>query len=83
MEIPAVLTLEKLAVYQRFGGDIDAWARTSGPGDASGMTDQDWIQVDELRHALCPTNPRAPADDLQIALGLLMVVLVACGSRSR
>lgn len=47
-----MLTLEKLSVYRRFNGDIDAWARTSGPADPSGMTDGDWYLVDELRQAL-------------------------------
>ena len=47
-----MLTLDKLDVYRRFGGDIDAWARTCGSGDPSGMTDEDWFLIDELRQAL-------------------------------
>ena len=47
-----MLTLDKLAVYRRFGGDIDAWARSSKPGDPSAMTDGDWFLIDELRQAL-------------------------------
>jgi hypothetical protein len=46
-----MLTLEKLKVYTRFGGDIDGWAR-SRRDDGSGMTDADWFLIEELRQAL-------------------------------
>lgn len=49
---PAVLTLEKLRVYESFDGDIDGWARTSRPQNPAGMTDEDWFLIDELRQAL-------------------------------
>jgi len=47
-----MLTLEKLRIYRRFGGDIDGWARTRGRGDGSGMTDDDWSLIEELRQGL-------------------------------
>ncbi len=47
-----MLTLEKLETYQRFGGDIDGFARSHGRGDSSGITDEDWVLIDELRGAL-------------------------------
>jgi hypothetical protein len=47
-----MLTLEKLRTYRRFGGDIDGWARTHGRGDTSGITDDDWSLIDELRQGL-------------------------------
>lgn len=47
----ATLTLEKVATYRRFGGDIDGFAR-SGVDDSSGITDEDWHVIDELLHAL-------------------------------
>jgi hypothetical protein len=47
-----MLTPEKLRIYRRFGGDIDGWARASGLGDSSGMTDDDWSLIDELRQGL-------------------------------
>jgi len=47
-----MLTLEKLRLYHRFGGDIDGWARASAPSDSSGMTDEDWSLIDELRQGL-------------------------------
>lgn len=49
---PAVLTLEKLRVYESFEGDIDGWARTARPRNLAGMTDEDWYLIDELRQAL-------------------------------
>jgi hypothetical protein len=47
-----MLTLEKLNTYQRFGGDIDGYARSHGRGDTSGITDEDWSLIEELRGAL-------------------------------
>ena len=47
-----MLALDKLRIYRRFGGDIDGWARTHGRGDTSGMTDDDWSLIDELRQGL-------------------------------
>lgn len=47
-----MLTLDKLNVYQRFGGDLDGWARTTGDRDDSGMRDEDWFLIDELLQGL-------------------------------
>ena len=46
-----MLTLQKLKIYRQFGGDIDGWARWSDH-DTSGMTDNDWSLIDELRQGL-------------------------------
>ncbi len=46
-----MLTLEKVEMYRRFGGDIDGFARSS-VDDSSGITDEDWHVIDELLHAL-------------------------------
>ncbi len=43
-----MLTVEKLKIYEKFGGDIDGWARMSRGRDPSGMTDADWYLIDEL-----------------------------------
>ncbi|MCK7494656.1 MAG: hypothetical protein MZW92_28490 [Comamonadaceae bacterium] len=47
-----MLTFRKLQAYCRFDGDIDGWARSGGDADASGITDPDWLLIDELRQAL-------------------------------
>lgn len=47
-----MLTLDKLKVYQHFGGSIDGWARATNVGDDSGITDGDWFLIDELRQGL-------------------------------
>jgi hypothetical protein len=44
----AMITLEKLRIYQEFNGDIDGWARTSTGKDRSGIADADWYLIDEL-----------------------------------
>ncbi len=43
-----MLTVEKLKIYEKFGGDIDGWARMSRGRDPSGMTDADSYLIDEL-----------------------------------
>ena len=47
-----MLTLEKLNIYNYFGGDIDGWARTSKKNNSSGMTDEDWTLIDKLIQGL-------------------------------
>ena len=47
-----MLTVEKLKTYRRFGGDIDGYARSHGRGDTSGITDEDWQLIDDLRRSL-------------------------------
>lgn len=58
-----MLTLDKLAVHQRFGGDLDGWARAKGGHDASGMRDEDWFLIDELLQglALVASGQASPA----------------------
>lgn len=46
-----MLTLDKVRMYCRFDGDIDGFAR-SRVDDASGITDEDWRVIDELRQGL-------------------------------
>ena len=50
--ISAMLTLDKLRVYQRFDGDLEGWARTTGGRDDSGMRDEDWFLIDALLQGL-------------------------------
>jgi hypothetical protein len=46
-----MLTLAKIQTYERFGGDIDGFARSSGR-DGESITDTDWSLIDELRQGL-------------------------------
>lgn len=43
-----MLTVEKLAVYDKFGGDIDGWARAASAEDRAALSDADWQLIDEL-----------------------------------
>lgn len=47
-----MLTLEKIRIYQHFGGDMDGWARASDSEGAAGMADSDWFLIEELRQGL-------------------------------
>ena len=43
-----MITDEKLTVYLRFGGDIDAWVRAATPHEKGLMTDDDWADISEI-----------------------------------
>ncbi len=58
-----MLTPEKLKIYRRFGGDVDGWARSHGRGDTSGMTDDDWYLIDELRQGLSIVSSGQASED--------------------
>lgn len=47
-----MLTVEKIKVYESYGGDIDGWARCKGAGNTEAMTDGDWYLIEELRQGL-------------------------------
>jgi hypothetical protein len=47
-----MLTLDKLRIYRRFDGDMDGWAQTATGHDASGIADDDWFLIEELRQGL-------------------------------
>jgi len=46
-----MITREKLRIYEKFGGDIDGWARASKLSEQS-ITDQDWRLIDEVLQSL-------------------------------
>ena len=48
----ATLTFSKLKTYQKFDGDIDGFSRACHGIDSSGISDDDWRTIDELRQAL-------------------------------
>ena len=62
------LTLAKVRVYQNFAGDIDGWARASGGGDPSGMTDNDWFLIGELRQGLSLVSAGAASPEFGAAV---------------
>lgn len=43
-----MLTLEKIRVYRKYGGDIDGLARVKNPDDCSLVTDEEWFLIDSL-----------------------------------
>jgi len=44
----AMITDEKLTVYQRFGGDIDGWVLAATPHEKALLTDEDWADISEI-----------------------------------
>jgi hypothetical protein len=52
-----MLTFEKLQTYRRFCGDSDIFGRSMAMGDRddSGITEEDWQLIDELRMGLALT----------------------------
>ena len=43
-----MLTLAKIRVYRKYGGDIDGLARANNPDDCSLVTDEEWFLIDSL-----------------------------------
>ena len=47
-----MITRENLRIYEKFGGDIDGFARGSKPSERESITDQDWHLIEEIRQSL-------------------------------
>ncbi len=47
-----MITLDKLRIYEKFGGDYDGFARASRSGQLGSMSNQDWQLIDELLRCL-------------------------------
>lgn len=43
-----MVTLDKIRIYNKFQGDIDAWARLGSKKEKSIMNDSDWVLIDGL-----------------------------------
>ncbi len=48
----AVITEDKLRIFQRYGGDIDGWVRVGDVAEHQTMSDSDWSEIEHLRHRL-------------------------------
>ena len=49
-----MITLDKVEIYRKFGGDVDGWVRMDMPRGSltDPMQDRDWFLIDELIQAL-------------------------------
>lgn len=43
-----MITIQKLAIYSHFYGDIDGWARSGTSEQKANMRDNDWFLIDNL-----------------------------------
>lgn len=43
-----MITQEKIKIYLKFDGDIDAWTRTGTKKEKLVMTDEDWYTIDSI-----------------------------------
>lgn len=57
-----MITDQKLTVYQKFGGDIDGWARAATPHEKALMTDRDWADISEIVLRLAVVKSGQAAD---------------------
>ena len=60
-----MLTIAKIQIYERFRGDIDGFSRAGGT-DSSGITDDEWFQIDRLRQALYLIESQKAADTFRV-----------------
>jgi hypothetical protein len=63
----AMITDEKITIYQRFGGDIDGWVRAATQHERALMTDEDWADISEilLRLAIVKSGQAADVYDAE------------------
>jgi hypothetical protein len=58
-----MLTLAKIRVYRKYGGDIDGFARAKNQNDYSVITDDEWFLIDSLVQKLfLVRNGKAPPE---------------------
>lgn len=64
-----MLTLAKVRVYRKYGGDIDGLARAKDPDDCSLITDEEWFLIESLvqKIYLVKHGKASPAYAAQIA----------------
>ncbi|MDT4290410.1 hypothetical protein RO575_12635 [Methylomonas sp. MO1] len=43
-----MIGLEKVAIYRKFAGDIDGWARMASASEKAILTGDDWRQIDSI-----------------------------------
>ena len=43
-----MITLEKLRIYEKYGGDMDHLARMQNEADQKSISNEDWAQIDDL-----------------------------------
>lgn len=43
-----MINLEKIAIYRKFAGDIDGWARMASATEKATLTGDDWLQIDSF-----------------------------------
>ncbi|WP_020483202.1 hypothetical protein [Methylomonas sp. MK1] len=43
-----MISLEKVAIYRKFAGDIDGWARMASASEKAILTGDDWRQIDSI-----------------------------------
>jgi hypothetical protein len=60
-----MITEEQLAVFLRYGGDIDGWVRVGTPAEKALMTDGDWAAIAELLQRLAVAKSGHAAESYQ------------------
>lgn len=43
-----MISIEKINIYKKYNGDIDAWARVGKKRERAVMSDTDWSLIDEF-----------------------------------
>ena len=47
-----MITAEKFAIYRKYSGDVDGWARVGTRTEQRAMSDQDWHKIEEMLQRL-------------------------------
>lgn len=60
-----MITQDKLRIYEKFGGDIDAFARGSTISERESITDRDWRLIEEIPQSLSIVQSGAASADFE------------------
>lgn len=60
-----MITRNKLGIYEKFGGDIDAFARGSKTSERESITDRDWRLIEEILQSLLIVQSGAASSDFE------------------
>lgn len=60
-----MITQDKLRIFEKFGGDIDGFARGSTINERESITDRDWRFIEEILQSLLIVQSGAASADFE------------------
>jgi hypothetical protein len=61
-----MITVEKIKIFLKYRGDLDAWARLSKKREAQIMTDSDWKLIDDCIQGIYLVKSGKASTDFEV-----------------